>query len=479
MNSERNKFILFGLNNIYIIVLILQIFFKYISIKCNPCNSGEIRTWLYSYQPCPDICNSETNKHFIFYESEYKCKMINKCPQETVYTTKECVESCNGNKLGGFCYFDNEFGNWDLYIEYTNEIICRYFTYIKGREDDKNIIECYYKPNDVDHPNPEPCPFKIYDINNNYCLRTCNKYTKTKNFYFEYKECRDICEIGDYVDNQNKICDTSCHYNNYIYYYEAEPRKICRNRCETNHFYEDYGDHSKGYKCNSECNYPYHYDVVIDNDFTFFRCYNPSDYTGYSSNRCQNTNYYKYRNACVKNCKDTQSITHLGSTTTYSIEINGQKRCVENCYLYDKYGDETDYTCKSPCPKYSQNYLCVDACYNNYVYIDGTKECISQCPNDYYKTSDGKRCVKVCPSTEQYIQNKICTNCNGNYLLYGHANIDGPKTCYSNCPSYTYSKYNDNNKICYYFPPDEGCYFEEDNFKICYPSCTDLVEQKI
>ena len=480
MNSERNKFILFGLNNIYIIVLILQIFFKYISIKCDICDTFQIRTWLYGNKPCPAKCNGGVNKHFYIYEQGYQCIMIDNCPQETVYSTKECVEKCNGNKLGGFCYFDDEFIPSDLYK--TEGVVkkCQYFKYIMGKVEGKEVIKCYYNPNSTVHTNVEPCPNQIYDFKIKECLNSCGKYKKTYDLQFIYTECKDECDIGDYKDETEKTCTTSCYENNHndIYYYPGNEINLCINKCNRNHFYEDYSDHTYGFKCNSKCNYPYHYHVVKNNDFTFFRCYNPSDYAGYSSNGCPNNTYYKYRNACVKNCKDTISITHLGGTTTYSILINGQQRCVENCYLYDKYGDKTDYTCKSPCPKYSQNYLCVDACYNDYVYIEDTYECISQCPNDYYKTSDGKRCVKICPSTEQYIQNKICTNCNGGYLLNGYTNIDGPKTCYSNCPSYTYSKYNDNNKICYYFPPDEGCYFEEDNFKICYTSCTDLSRAK-
>ena len=138
-------------------------------------------------------------------------------------------------------------------------------------------------------------------------------------------------------------------------------------------------------------------------------------------------------------------------------------------------------SCTGTCPgtkSYNHNYECKSSCPDGTYYVKSEKECVSQCPNGYYiSLSDPKHCVDTCLNDGNYIdtQNKKCTNCNDYYKLYNDPNADGKKTCYNQCPSYTYYIYG--SKICYYYPPssnNHNCYFKENDYSVCYSSCIQI-----
>ena len=103
--------------------------------------------------------------------------------------------------------------------------------------------------------------------------------------------------------------------------------------------------------------------------------------------------------------------------------------------------------------------------------------CLSNCPYGYYKQINGKECVNICTGGYIDLDNQECTNYDGKFKLQGKDSNSGINICYNECPSYTYYINGDNNKICYYYPPNKDCYFKEDDFSIFYHSCIDLIDE--
>ena len=57
---------------------------------------------------CEILCNDNPNKHFAI-TWENKCIVLDKCDDNEVLSTGQCVLNCYGGyKLGGFCVFPDE-----------------------------------------------------------------------------------------------------------------------------------------------------------------------------------------------------------------------------------------------------------------------------------------------------------------------------------------------------------------------------------
>ena len=508
------------------ISFILLIFLFIISkIKCagsfceeNPSSCKE--TLLYPDFSCP-ISGSETNKYFYVENANNAgnkiCKTTDKCPSQNldkvVASTNECVLNCADLiEIGDFCFKQDEI---DLRkykkVPFTNKYICKEYTYIK-LIDGKEYHICYDDPNNSG--TNIFCPSLYYDVDEKICKESCGnkKITKSVGKYdntnFDYYECRNECEykeetIGgktiknsfEYYEsidesNSNKIyCESQCPSKTpYYYSISGKISPKCIKKCETKHFYNN------DKECSPYCDKFY----IVENSKDFFECL--------VNEECNDEYPFNYQKACLKNCKDTQSvITFNKKTYSYEEGTTTTKKCVDDCFLYDTkpYSDDESLSCVEKCSQTSNifhyNHKCYKSCSdindrNKYYYIktslepitepegDNELECVTECPNNYYLLSD-EICIKYCPKSSENsyasIKEKKCTTCKKEegFILYSELTevTTSPKNifCYESCPPDTYYKINDN--ICYKLSiEDKTCYFPEDNKAICYPSCKDI-----
>ena len=160
------------------------------------------------------------------------------------------------------------------------------------------------------------CPSLYYDVDEKICKKSCEN-KKIKQIIKEdgklYYECRNECEYkeegtqkGDYeyhesIDDSNSniiYCLSPCPAKTPYYYYISD--KIspkCIKKCETKHFYNN------DKECSPYCDKFY----IVENSKDFFKCLDNEE--------CNDEYPFNYQKACLKNCKDTQSVITFNKKT--------------------------------------------------------------------------------------------------------------------------------------------------------------------
>ena len=515
MKLKYNNYIYSRLKFMNYFFFLFQFLFKYIFCDiCSGCeNSAECINSIYddSAQFCCKGITSSINKYFYIYDyqdSDGTCKFIEKCPDKVVAHTNECVPNCKHYyEVGDFCFKPNTLepsNKYEIEINLPNKIKykCRDYTYIQ-LIDGKEFHNC------ID--NPIKCPTKTIDFDLKICVNSCEnkKIRKTTNNAGElYYECRNKCpetefeydESIDINESTNIYCLIKCPTITPFYYKISSTQSPkCQKKCNKKDFYKKDSN-----ECLSTCESKFYLEKE-SNDF--FLCLQDEE--------CPPTHPYKYQNQCFKSCKDTQiNILIQKKTYSYNDNDNGNKLCVDDCYLYTNnyFSDDDSLSCVEYCyntkNKYHYNKKCVYSCsgFNYYTQtslnIDSTSsipssdfECVNECPEEYYIYNN--ICLQNCKSSyKQYISinGKECSSCkipedpsNPNsdegFILKSDIEEDDNDSdnhnininCLKSCPSGTYYKKGDN--ICYNFNSvdnEDVCYFAEDNFNICYPSCQDI-----
>ena len=535
---KKKNLVLSAIYYINVIFFSFQFLFNYINCACGECAENclkDCRKSIFNDDIqfyCRGITSASTKYFYIYQYSEFngECHFIDKCPDKVVANTKECVPNCkNLYEVGDFCFEgldpDNDYSpliDTPNYKKYK----CKYYTYIE-LIDEREYHICIDDPEDP----PETigkvrnvCPSYHYDKENKICVDSCgNKKIKIKtgnnndDDVFSYFECRNECEYSsefeydesiDINTSKNIYCLNNCPPKTPFYYIISDNRSPkCIKKCNKNHFYNNQK------QCISSCNGLYY----KDNSNDFFYCDPLIGDETIDNKNCPDTHPYKYQKACLKSCTDTQLNIILFDIITYSLTIDNNKKCVEDCNLeYSSYySDEDSFSCVDDCSKtknkFHYNYKCVNSCLekgfkyytmssldlstssSSSLDISSELKCVNDCEEPYsYKYSN--ICLRHCPklSDKPYINETTneCTSCkipqdplnpkSGEGFLKNN-DIEGEDiTCYKSCPPGLYYKINDN--ICYKFPSSDeeendiikNCFFSEDNLAICYPSCKDI-----
>ena len=359
-------------------------------------------------------------------------------------SNKECVNTCDtGDKLkfNGVCYSSCPKGLYEN--EARNEC----------------VLECpnNYKEDDTDND-------KLI------CVNGCGD----KKIVNSSKKCVSVCPVGEnYLDEENKLCLTSC-------------------KGFTNQFYEETngGDGYTIYKCLKNIN------SCSSNEGS-----NKVSINGTKECISGCGKLYEYNGVCYDSC-----ISITGASFSFGTTENG-KVCKESCELPDLYYG-SDKVCVTSCEQLIKNKTddgrtCVEKCNTNddsvrkflVKEVDGDNEklickescddsakrflksnyiCIEKCvfPNNYVveETEDGdnanimkNECLSECPEQKPYMRQ----NDDGEYICSN-------KPCGEDGTSDQYKYYYMDKKIClkncgqlYYYKLTEG----DSTKEYCVNSC--------
>ena len=414
--NRRKKYTSLFLKNMNIFFLIALFLFKYINCDCDEScstDSTNCRDALF-HEDCKCKINpSNTNKYFYVdaSSSRKECRTISQCPagkDKVVFDSNECVPNCGGTfELGDFCFkspnipYSYDDGTTNDFIEKitSSKYKCKDYTYVQ-LIDGKEYHICLKDPS----TNPtEKCPSLYYDINEKKCVDSCNnKKIIKKTSPFNYFECRNECEYiedggviksfeydesQDIESSNNVYCLPECPSTAPFYYKISNtiPPK-CLKKCEQSHFYDE-----DTKQCLLECednNKLY----LKEDSKDFFQCFTKST----DGNGCKNSHPYKYINACLKSCRDTQ-LTILFNKITYTPKPSDaliDNTCVTEC---DSFIDLDSFSCVDECPlnkMFHYNKKCLQSCsdVNLYYYINIKNppspykkyECVIECPQNFY-----------------------------------------------------------------------------------------------
>ena len=304
-------------------------------------------------------------------------------------------------------------------------------------------------------------------VNTSYMFHECLnlKYLDLSNF--DTKRVINIvkmfynCQSLIYLNIKSFELSTQIQYNNVIdgissyikYCYELDPIKYilqadCSNTCFQDNIKIDINNNMCVESCINN-GYQYEYNNI---------CYNECPKgTLINNNKCED-------NKCKFNYQNT--VECMGTTPQgYYLDINDgrYKKCFKNCKFCYGPGNETINNCIECISDlrllndsiYDTN--CYQKC-NHYYYFNQLNEykCTEKnfCPTDYNMIiKDKKKCVAKCEDDNIY--------------KYEHNN-----KCYKECPSGSYSLFNDENNNCLTTIP-AGYYLDlQDNkLKECYYTC--------
>ena len=536
----------------YIFLIILPILF--LSIKSeescdNLINDNECNTNCPNYKPsivekkcidCSNQINSNSDDFFIIKEG-----VCQKCTNKenngkVIYKTKECVSYCPSQtwELGDFCYFENEI-NSNSMKNYTK---IPYQTLKCLDKYKKDIIKGFTQYTCLN--NGGNCDTNYYDGETKECISESecnnNKY-KYKKIEGSQTRCTSKCFKEEYTYEKEKQCLSKCDK---FYYKRMDDSKFCVDICDDGDFFEE----DSG-RCVSGCN---NNSIILYSSFG-----NDIIKTKQCVSYLNKTKYYYYNDMYFEDCNDT---LNLLSKKTYKYEENNIKQCVEYCsYTNKTFSSENecvykcsetrnyyyDKKCLSSCNEinrdriyYTMNYSIINN--NNNILTTPTVinkenknitivlnefpksyECLENCPIGTYIDIDSKQCFITSCFNDAFINSKFeciksCDNGKG-YIYEENVNIkiltqivnenleiggdrrrmDGEVTvdesvdgtgimyyeivkrfCLSSCPN-SAPYHHKNNNICYNTPCKERKNFSAyDNPYICYDNCNDIEGDK-
>jgi len=339
-------------------------------------------------------------KYLIETDLNYEIFMCtDKCPEKYPYSTEDykCVNECPAGK-----YFSKQENHC-----YDNCGQSRVNTYkLDVRDTNGNIIKrkCISECND-----PENYEYKYLD--NNECRKRCinnQHYVKE-----DSNECTSSCQTGYYIyinDNaqpntQKNFCVKQCPASK-----PFSRGNECISTCDSSEFYIKefkHGESSLQKECFSYCpeKYPFYYEAEGKKECVE-KC-NSGDYYFEKNNDKDNT---KIDRLCLPECTKTTSVYK------YKIESETSRRCYIECPTekpFYKLNDD-DNNCYEECPpdapfhekSGSDKLICkkLEECNYNYVdfenglCLESNEECPTGNKTTKYKFNNGNEYKYICSS---------------------------------------------------------------------------------